>query len=222
MGMPLTKVTGRRAEGGEGDARLLFVRGAEYSSPGLVPGLVNVRPDDESGYERVRTDLRRARLSRRNLQGRDLRRAILREANLAGASLAGADLRDADLRGADLFECDLSFADIRGALVDTTRIVEIRLPRVLDPALVNQIRAFDFEWSVVRRVRPVRPGVERPCPYKSSSLRPLLFVWGSATWHGGEGWSRPSVLWPLERIIAGVLDSLNCRHDLGRTSTRTS
>lgn len=172
-------------------------------------------PPDPSRPGRLRPpDLRRRDLSRRRFQGADFRDALLRETLLRGAVLLGCDLRGADLRGADLWGCDLSFSDLRGCRIETTRLVEIRLPPHLPLVLVNQIRAFDFVHALPRNIAPAPHPAPLPCPYADASFVPLLHVWGSATWDGGAGWTPPPRIWSLHRIIGAILDLLGCRHDV--------
>ena len=147
-------------------------------------------------------------------RGRDLRGRRLISANLKGFDLRDVDFRGADLRGADLFRARLDGADLRGAHLDTTRIVEIAVPEDLSLEIVNQIRHFDFRFAMTRFVGPNVENEPLGCPYRSSTLRPILYEWGSWTWNDGRGWTPPAVPWTLEEIIASVLDALNCRHDL--------
>ena len=149
-------------------------------------------------------------------RGRDLRGRRLISANLKGFDLRDVDFRGADLRGADLFRARLEGADLRGAHLDTTRIVEIRVPGDLSLEIVNQIRLFDFRFGMTRFVGPNLENEQLGCPYRSSTLRPILYEWGSWTWNEGRGWAPPAVPWTLEEIIASVLDALCCRHDLHR------
>ncbi len=151
-----------------------------------------------------------------NWRGRDLRGRRLISANLKGFDLRDVDFRGADLRGADLFRAHLGGADLRGAHLDTTRIVEIRVPEDLSLEIVNQIRLFDFRFGMTRFVGPNLQNERLGCPYRSSTLRPILYEWGSWTWNEGRGWAPPAVPWTLEEIIASVLDALGCRHDLQR------
>ena len=135
-------------------------------------------------------------------------------ANLQGADFSGRDLQGADMRGADLFMARLPGADLRGAILDMTRIVEIHVPIDLPLDIVNQIRAFDFLRAQTRIVAPNRLSEHLPCPYEKSTLRPVLYAWGSATWNDGALWSLPKDAWTLEEIIAAVLSTIGCRHDL--------
>jgi hypothetical protein len=135
-------------------------------------------------------------------------------ANLQGISFAERDMRHADLRGADLFMACLDGADLRGTIFDMTRIVEILVPSDLPLQIVNQIRAFDFVRAQTRVIAPNRLSDTLPCPYARSTLRPILYQWGSATWRDGAEWAPPRDAWTLEEIIAAVLSTLRCKHDL--------
>lgn len=151
-------------------------------------------------------DFKYRELSRCNLRGLDFQGADLRFANLEGA----------DLRGADLFGARLEGANLRGCRLEMTRIVEIWIPTNLPLDIANQIRAFDFGQVMTRFVGPNRDSQQLSCPYQNSSLRPLLYEWGSKSWRGGSDWFPPSSLWTLEEIIASVLDHLGCKNDLRR------
>ena len=135
-------------------------------------------------------------------------------ADLQGVDFSQRDMRHADLRGADLFMARFEGADLRGALLDMTRIVEIHVPADLPVHIVNQIRAFDFLRAQTRIVAPNRLSEPLPCPYASSTLRPVLYAWGSGTWNEGARWAPPRDPWTLEEIIAAVLSTLGCKHDL--------
>ncbi|MFT7616661.1 MAG: hypothetical protein ACI97A_000285 [Planctomycetota bacterium] len=162
------------------------------------------RSEKTDSVARPGPDLRHQDLRGRNLRGHDLQ----------GADLRSADLRDADLRGTDLFGARLDRANLEGCRIEMTRIVEIWIPRQLPLNIVNQIRAFDFQLVMTRFVGPNRNSQCLSCPYESAAVRPLLYEWGSKTWHQGSDWAPPSSIWTMEEIIACVLEHLGCAHDL--------
>ena len=76
--------------------------------------------EDCEGWEDMRADLSRAKLSEAdliwaNLSGANLSEANLREANLSGANLSEANLSEANLSGANLSWADLREANLSGA-----------------------------------------------------------------------------------------------------------
>jgi uncharacterized protein YjbI with pentapeptide repeats len=82
---------------------------------------------DLSGVNLCGADLRRANLSRANLNGANLIEADLRRANLRRANLNGANLIEADLRRANLSRADLRGADLRGVNLFEADLVEANL-----------------------------------------------------------------------------------------------
>ncbi len=151
-----------------------------------------------------------------NYAHRDLRHLNLRGRNLEGADFRKADLRGADLRGCDLFAARFSEARLEGCRFEMSRLVEIWIPKSLSAPVANQIRAFDFGSVMTRFVGPNRHSEELSCPYKSATLRPILYEWGSRCWRQGADWNPPTEVWTLEEIIASVLDELGCTHDWQR------
>lgn len=150
----------------------------------------------------------------KNLRGRDLRGASLVDMSLQGADFEEADLREADLRGADLFGARFRRTDLRGTHFDMTRVLEIWVPPNLPIEIVNQIRHFDFRHVTRREVPECLTDANLPCPYRTATLRPVLYEWGSRTWRGGARWCAPGSTWTLEEIVGAVLTTLGCRHDL--------
>jgi hypothetical protein len=151
-----------------------------------------------------------------DFSAQDLREKSYRGQNFQNANFENCDLRKADLRGCDLFAARFEGADLRGCKIEMNKVVEIRLPSHLPWQLVNQIRHFDFAQVMTRFVGPNSRSEKLPCPYAKASIKPMLYEWGSATWHWGANWQPPAESWTLEEIIAAVLDLLNCQHDLER------
>jgi hypothetical protein len=110
------------------------------------------------GVNMENSDLRRAKLSKADLQGAHLAGANLRAADLHGAVLQEADLSGADLGQANLRDADLTAAALEGVRLDGATVTEMQLARAesLADAILPDGNRYDGRYKLPICSSPVR------------------------------------------------------------------